>query len=145
MVIEAMLIGLVVGFLFYEWWGLSPGGVIAPGYLALFVTEPSRIGATIVLAVGVWATIDLLARRLILYGRRRLLLALLLGFCGKYCIELWLLPTAGLALDLQTIGYLIPGLIGNEMVRQRVVPTLASLGIVTCTVALVLLLWRVVP
>jgi poly-gamma-glutamate biosynthesis protein PgsC/CapC len=136
MIIEALFVGLVAGFLFYELWGLSPGGVIAPGYLALFVGEPGRIVSTLILALALWGLLELLSRRLILYGRRRLLLALLLGFCGKVLIERWLLPGAGIAVDLQTIGYLIPGLIANEMVRQKPLPTLAALVIVTTVVAM---------
>jgi poly-gamma-glutamate biosynthesis protein PgsC/CapC len=142
MIIEALFVGLVAGFLFYEVWGLSPGGVIAPGYLALFVGEPGRIVSTLVLALALWGLLEFLSRRLILYGRRRLLLALLLGFCGKYLIEHWLLPGAGVALDLQTIGYLIPGLIANEMVRQKPLPTLAALVIVTSVVAMGMFLWH---
>lgn len=140
MVIEALFIGLVVGFLFYEVVGYSPGGVVAPGYLAVFVDEPSRILSTLVLAVLVWALLELFAARCVLYGRRRLLLALLLGFCGKIALEYWLQPAVGLSLDLQSIGYIVPGLIAHEMVRQKPLPTLASLGTVTAGVALILLL-----
>lgn len=142
MIIETLFIGLVAGFLFYEWWGLSPGGVIAPGYFALFIGEPSRIASTLLLALVLWGFLELLSRLLVLYGRRRLLLALLLGFVGKHVIEQWILPGAGLAIDLQSIGYLIPGLIANEMVRQKPLPTLGALAVVTSVVALGMLLWH---
>ena len=140
MIIEALFIGLVIGFVFYEATGVSPGGVVAPGYFALFVHQPDRILATVLVALLVWAVLELLSPRLILFGRRRLLLALLLGFAMKLVIEQWILPASGLALDLQAIGYLIPGLVANEMARQRVVPTLAALGSVTIVVYLILLL-----
>ena len=45
-------------------------------------------------------------------------------------------------MDLQTIGYLIPGLIANEMVRQKPLPTLAALVIVTSVVAMGMFLWH---
>lgn len=140
MVIESLFIGLIVGFLFYELVGYSPGGVVAPGYLALFVGEPLRILTTVVLAVIVWSLLELLSARLIVYGRRRFLLALLLGFCGKFALDYWVQPAVGLTLDLQSIGYIIPGLIAHEMVRQRPFPTLASLGIVTSIVAMILMI-----
>ena len=140
MVIEALFIGLLVGFLFYEVVGLSPGGVVTPGYIALFVHEPSRILSTVVLAVIVWVVLETARTRLVLYGRRLLLLALLLGFCARIGLEYVLPPAAGISLDLQSIGYIIPGLIAHEMVRQRPIPTLASLGIVSTLVALVLML-----
>jgi poly-gamma-glutamate biosynthesis protein PgsC/CapC len=141
MIMEALFIGLVVGFLYYELVGLSPGGVIAPGYLALFTAEPFRILTTVLLATIVWGIIELLSPRLILYGRRRLLLALLLGFSCKLAVEAWILPVAGIAVDLQSIGYMIPGLIANEMSRQKPLPTLFSLTLVTALVAMILLLW----
>jgi poly-gamma-glutamate biosynthesis protein PgsC/CapC len=140
MIVEALLIGLVIGFLFYEATGVSPGGVIAPGYFALFVHQPERMLATIVVALLVWGVLELLSSRLILFGRRRLLLALLLGFSIKLIIEQWIVPASGLDLELRAIGYLIPGLVGNEIARQGVVPTVAALGSVTVLVYLILLL-----
>ena len=140
MIVEALFIGLVIGFLFYEATGVSPGGVIAPGYFALFVLQPERMLATIVVALLVWGVLELVSSRLILFGRRRLLLALLLGFSIKLLIEQWVLPVSGLALELQAIGYMIPGLVGNEMARQDLIPTLAALGSVTILVYLILLL-----
>ncbi len=140
MVVEALFIGLVVGFLFYELAGYSPGGVVAPGYLALFIAEPGRIAVTVLLSCVVWGLLHVLSGYLILYGRRRLLLALLLGFSATIGVEWWIQPLGGIAMDVQSIGYIIPGLIAHEMVRQKVLPTLASLGIVTVLVAMILML-----
>lgn len=131
MVVELFLIGLVAGFLFYEFVGLSPGGVIAPAYFALFALQPGRIAMTLLLAILVYLVIRLMASRFILYGRRKLLLALVLGFLLKLGVDLLIQPMAIMQLDLQSIGYIIPGLIAHEMSRQKVIPTLLSLGIVT--------------
>jgi len=131
MIIELFLIGLIAGFLFYEFVGISPGGVIAPAYFALFALQPGKIAMTLLLAVLVYLIIRVLASRLILYGRRKLLLALVLGFLLKLAVDLLIQPMAFIQLDLQSIGYIIPGLIAHEMSRQRVLPTLLSLGIVT--------------
>ncbi len=60
-----------------------------------------------------------------------MLLALVLGFLLKLAIDLIIQPMPLIRLDLQSIGYIIPGLIANEMSRQKVVPTLLSIGIVT--------------
>ena len=131
MIIELFLIGLIAGFLFYEFVGISPGGVIAPAYLALFVLQPGKILVTLVLALIIYYIIKLLASRLILYGRRKLLLALVLGFLLKLAIDLIIQPMPMIRFDLQSIGYIIPGLIAHEMSRQKIAPTLLSLGIVT--------------
>ena len=140
MLFEYFFIGLVLGFLFYELTDVSPGGVIAPAYCALFVHEPMKIVMTVVIALAVWGIMELLSKRLILYGRRRLLLCLVLGFCIKVVIETQIQTLPVFQFDLQSVGYIIPGLIANEMARQRVLPTVAGLGIVTAMTYLVILL-----
>lgn len=142
MIIEALFIGLVVGMMYYELTGISPGGVIAPGYFALFIHQPDKILVTMAISIIVWAMVSYLSRYLIVYGRRRLLLALLIGFCIKLVIEFGIQPIPEIHIDLHSIGYVIPGLIGNEMLRQKVVPTIASLGIVSVCVYLILLIIR---
>ncbi len=134
MVIETLFIGLIIGFIFYELTGVSPGGVIAPGYFALFIHQPNKIVMTILIALVVWGILELLSRNLIVYGRRKLLLSLLLSFSLKILIEQWIQPLQQFPFDIQSIGYIIPGLIANEMSRQRFVPTISALGIVTAIV-----------
>jgi gamma-polyglutamate biosynthesis protein CapC len=142
MIIEALFIGLVVGFIYYEITGLSPGGVVAPGYIALYLGQPGKIGMTILIALAVRALVAAASKYFILYGRRKLLLALLLGFCCKMAIELWIQPAPWIGLDLQSIGYIIPGLIAHELSRQRTLATLASLAVVSVVVYAILLLIR---
>lgn len=139
MVPELFVIGLVVGTLYYEATGYSPGGVIPPAYFALFIGQPERLAATLLVALIVYALVRLLQARTVLYGRRRLLAALLLGFAVK-----WLLltgsPPAGLGFEIQAIGFVVPGLVANDMLRQKVAPTLLSLAIAMVLTALVALL-----
>ena len=131
MIVELFLIGLIVGFIFYEFVGVSPGGVVAPAYFALFIFQPDKIFVTLVLSLVIFFIIRFLSSHLIIYGRRKLLLALVLGFLLKLAIDFIIQPMPLIRLDLQSIGYIIPGLIANEMSRQKVVPTLLSIGIVT--------------
>ncbi len=131
MIIELFLIGLICGFIFYEVVGISPGGVVAPAYLALFIFQPGKILITLVLSIIIFYIIKFLSSHLILFGRRKLLLALILGFLLKLAIDYFIQPMPSFGLDLQSIGYIIPGLIAHEMSRQKIIPTLLSLGIVT--------------
>lgn len=134
------LVGLVVGFLYYEWTGVSPGGVIPPAYFALFLGQPERILVTVALALLVYAAVRFLQAHTFLYGRRRLLAALLLGFVFKWCAEALIAPNVPTPFEIHAVGYIIPGLIANDMVRQRVLPTVLSIGIVTILVGLLGLL-----
>lgn len=138
--LELFFVGLVVGFVYYEITGVSPGGVVAPAYCALYVREPTMILTTVLIALVVWAVITTLSKRFVIYGRRRLLLAILIGFCIKAAVAVWLQPAVALTLNLQSIGYIVPGLVANEMARQKVVPTVAGLGTVSLVIYLVLLL-----
>lgn len=140
MVPELFIIGLIAGFLYYEWTGISPGGVIPPAYFALFLHQPERMATTVLLAVVVGLGVRFLQRHTFLYGRRRLMAALLLGFAAKWLLERFVAPAVFQTLELRTIGYIVPGLVANDLVRQRMAPTLLSLGIVTVVVGLVGLL-----
>ncbi len=131
MITEIFLVGLIVGFLYYEIVGISPGGIIAPAYFALHIFQPNKIIMTLVLTMLVFMSVKLLSKHLIIYGRRKLLIALLLGFVFKLSVDLYLQPLSSIRIDLQSIGYIIPGLIANEMLRQKIVPTTLSIGIVT--------------
>ena len=140
MIYEIFFIGLVIGFLYYEFVGISPGGVIAPAYFVMFIDQPLKILITIVIAFIVWKIINLLAERFIVFGRRKLLLALLFGFTFKVFVMGWIQPLSFVTFDLQSIGYIIPGLIANEFGRQKPIPTLASIGVVTSITYLIFLL-----
>jgi poly-gamma-glutamate biosynthesis protein PgsC/CapC len=134
MIIQLFIIGLFVGFLFYELTGISPGGILVPAYFAMFILDYERIVVTILLALLILIILRFLSSYLLLYGRRKFLLAVVVSFFLKLLVETQIQPLGMMKLDLQTIGYIIPGLIANEMDRQKIVPTLLSLGIVTLVI-----------
>lgn len=131
MILQLFIIGLIVGFIFYEITGISPGGVIVPAYFALYIHDYTRIGVTVILAIIVFGILKFLSGYLIIYGRRKFLIAVLLGFFLKLLIETQIQPLEHMKFDLQSVGYIIPGIIANEIGRQKIAPTLLSLGIVT--------------
>jgi len=125
-VIETLLVGFVLALLWSEVTDISPGGIIVPGYLALYVDRPARLLATVVAAILVVGVYRILARRLILFGRRRFIVMIL---AGAFFAQAWvlILPRvfSGPA-ELQVIGWLIPGILAGNMTRQKFLPTLAS-------------------
>jgi poly-gamma-glutamate biosynthesis protein PgsC/CapC len=126
MVIETLLIGLGLSLLWAEFTDLSPGGIIVPGYLALYFDRPLRLAATLVAALLALAFYRLLARRLILFGRRRFVLMI---FLGAFFAQAWFLVLPRFfhaPVELQVIGWLIPGILASNLVRQKFAPTLAS-------------------
>lgn len=141
MIYQSIGMGIAVSFIYFELVGLSPGGIVVPGYMALFFDQPARIGITLVVALLVYFILRFLSNYMILYGRRRFLAAILVGFLLKWVLEGIIIQIPITGIELQTIGYIIPGLIANEMKRQGVFPTFFSLAIVTGIVRLINLLF----
>jgi poly-gamma-glutamate biosynthesis protein PgsC/CapC len=141
MIYQAIGIGIVISFAFYEIIGLSPGGIVVPGYIALFLNRPLRILITLVIAFLTYFIVILLSNYIILYGRRRFFTMIILGFLLKWLIEEIIIEIPLAEIELRSIGYIIPGLIANEMRRQGIFPTLYSLAIVSVLVRLILLLF----
>lgn len=130
MIVETIGLGMLISFFLTETVGLAAGGIVVPGYIALSLNEPSRLFATVAVAVVTYLIIKILSRFMLIYGRRALLLSVLvgylLGFVTKVASPLNL--SSG-RIDLSVIGYVIPGLIAYWMNRQGVVETLATMVI----------------
>jgi poly-gamma-glutamate biosynthesis protein PgsC/CapC len=138
MIVETLLIGLVLALLWGELTDISPGGIIVPGYFALYLDRPLRAAATLAVALLTLAIYRFLARHLILFGRRRFALMILVG---AVLSQAWLLALPRLfdaQLELRVIGWVIPGILASSLARQKILPTLASLAAVaTMTFAVV--------
>lgn len=128
MIVEAIGFGLVISLIFSEILGLAAGGMVVPGYIALYFNQPMRIVGTFLAALAAYLTIRFLSNFMIIYGRRRLVLVILFGFLFGYLSRL--LPLIHMyqeKIALQAIGYIIPGLIANWMERQGVIETVTTM------------------
>ena len=134
---EVVLAGVAVSLLFSELTGLSPAGLVVPGYIALSLQTPWRVVYTIVIALLAWGAARLLANWTILYGRRRFAVLILLAFVIHEAIGL----TGFLSFDPGMIGVLVPGIIANEVEKQGVLKSLLSLAVVVGILVL-LMMWQ---
>ncbi len=125
--IGTIFIGIASALLYAEATGIMPGGIIVPAYIALYLDQPLRVGATVAAALLALLCFRLLSRYFVLFGRRRFVLLILLGgLFGQLWLVLW--PHVfSTPLDLRVIGWVIPGLLANNCERQKILPTLASL------------------
>ena len=118
-------IGMVLSLFLTETLGVTAGGIIVPGYIAMNLDNPSRLIVTFGISLIVYLTIKVLSNFILIYGKRRLVLALLLGFILGYFTHSEnnilgdLMDT-----DFVVIGNIIPGLIANWMDRQGVLRTI---------------------
>ena len=107
-----------------------------PGYIALFLLlRPEIVAYTLGIALGAAAIMSWASKSTILFGRRRFAVTMLVAMTLTFVVEFALGPFSGLDPGFQVIGFIIPGLIANEIVRQRLVPTLSTLGIVSAITA----------
>ncbi len=133
----AVVLSVVLGFLSSEFLGLASGGLVSAGYLSLFVTSPWRIVATLVLAVIIHFLVKLLDQFIFLFGRRRFMACILLSVVLSWALARFL--GSYVSIDIRIIGYLIPGLIANDMQKQGVFKTIAIVLIITVLVFLICL------
>ena len=120
-------IGMVLSLFLTETLGVTAGGIIVPGYIAINLESPERLVITFGVSILTFLIIKLLSKFIMVYGKRRLVLALLIGFLLGYLSRSENMITAGLGTtDFIVIGNIIPGLIANWMDRQGVLRTIST-------------------
>ena len=120
-------IGMVLSLFLTETMGVTAGGIIVPGYIAMNLENPERLVITFGVSIITFLLIKLLSQYIMVYGKRRLVLALLIGFLLGYLSRSENMITAGLGTtDFIVIGNIIPGLIANWMDRQGVLRTIST-------------------
>ena len=129
-------IGIILSLILSEALGVTAGGIIVPGYISLFLHQPVQVLATFLVAILVWLIIRGLSKVMFLYGKRRIVLAPILGFFFGYLSRTMYIDTDNIK-SLAVIGNIIPGLIANWMDRQGV---LRTLSVVLLTAVIVKLL-----
>lgn len=133
-------IGLVVSLLFSEFFGLAAGGLVVPGYLALYFSRPADVALTVVAGLLTYAIGAALESFLIVYGRRRTVVMILLGYLVGMALRTVTQGSLGFDGDpLGVVGFILPGLIAIWLARQGVIETLASLAMASVVVRLVLI------
>ena len=134
-------LGVLTSLLFHEVFGAAAGGIVVPGYIAMHLHEPLRLLGTLIVAFVTYLAIRLIARFVFIYGRRRMVLAILLGFIFGY-ISRQMISYEMLSVDirLEAIGFIIPGLIANWFERQGVIKTIATMMIAAPIVRVLVML-----
>ena len=159
---EVMLIsialGLLVSLLFVEFLGISPGGMIPLGYIALHLGRPLDVALTLAASLITLLVVRALSRVMVIYGRRQVAAMILLGFVVGAAINLAVTPSGTMVYDnetflpiggigevpgLEVIGFIIPGLVAVWFDRQGVITTIC--GLVTGSIVVYLLLVVLVP
>ena len=141
MIEVAITLGLALSLLAYEGFGLAAGGLVVPGYIALQLGAPERLAGVFLVAGATAAILRLIARYTFVFGRRQLVLSVLVGCLLSIASRNYLSFDIGLeTLELHAVGWVIPGLIANWFLKQGVVQTLCAIVITSTMVRLLVIL-----
>ncbi|MFH0765793.1 MAG: poly-gamma-glutamate biosynthesis protein PgsC [Calditrichota bacterium] len=127
MIEVAIGLGVTFSLIFHEVFGLAAGGIVVPGYIALYFHDPFRLAGTLIVALCTWVVIRIISQFVFVYGRRRMVIAVLVGFVfGYFSRQIFASGGDIFGGQLEAIGYIIPGLIANWMERQGVYKTITT-------------------
>ena len=141
MVELAITLGLIFSLLSYEVFGLAAGGIIVPGYIALQLSQPDRLSGIIVVSLATYLFIKILSNYTFLYGRRQMVLCLLVGcLLANFSRHFLLIDVTTSTVQLQAVGWVIPGLIAHWFGKQGIYRTLCVLLITSVLVRLLVII-----
>ncbi len=164
----AIGLGMIISLILTESVGVTAGGLIVPGYIALSLHNPYAVIFTFAISLLTLFILNVLSSFVIIYGKRRLVFCLLLSFTlgsilrdvPMYFItykpdDYYIFSTfmynfntsiynfnqflAQFSGEMIYIGWLIPGLISSWMDRQGVVSTVSTILIISCLINLILM------
>lgn len=128
----ALGVGLVFALLCYLTTNLSPGGMITPGWIAVALVEDYLQAAVIVvMTVVTFALTKVLERVVILYGKRLFAAVVLLSVVLQTSLFLLVQRDFPLLFSHQTLGFVAPGLIAYQLIRQPPGATVLATGVVS--------------
>ena len=123
----AIGLGLAISLLFSEAFGVAAGGMVVPGYLALYLNRPMDIVLTFVVGLAAYIIVQSLSSVMVVYGRRRTVLMILVAYLLGLLARSLVADLPAIAGDeANVIGYIIPGLLAIWFARQGVVETVST-------------------
>ena len=136
----ALVIGLVISLLIEEYFGISAGGMIVPGYLAMICDDIPQLLLIFAVSFVIYLIVNfILPHFVILFGKRKFCATLIVGIVIKLILEMFfpMLPFATIA--FRGIGVITPALIANSYAKQGIrftvpavlVASYATFGILT--------------
>ncbi len=134
-------LGLAASLLYGELFGLAAGGMVVPGYIALYANKPVDVGLTLVAALLTFGFLKGISQIAIVYGRRRTALTILVGYLVGLAFRMWLQSPVTPFAEGAIIGFIIPGLIAIWYQRQGVIETTLSLLTAAIIVRMVLVVF----
>ena len=132
-----IIIGLLISIIYFESTEISPGGIIVPGLMVLYVNQIDRMIYTVIIALFSYLVVKWASRYFIIFGRRRFVLLIVVSLALNFILQLLLKSFSISMLNISIIGYTLAGLIANDFYKQGIKKTLPSLVIVVGIIELI--------
>ncbi len=124
----AIVIGLALSLLVTEVFGIVPGGIIVPGYMALICDTPALPLLVLLISFITFGIVKyILPRFMMLYGRKRFVAIMILSVLLALAFEFAYPRIPFATFELRGIGVVMPALIANCYFKQGVKHTLFAL------------------
>lgn len=136
----SLIIGMAISLLIAEIFGINPGGMIVPGYLALICDDIPQMILVFAVSVAVYLIVNfILPKFIILFGRRKFVATLIVGVIIKLLLELAFPVLPFSVFEFRGLGVVTPSLIANSYTKQGfrytvpavLIATYLTFGIVT--------------
>ena len=138
---QCIAVGLVLTLFSSEILGFMAGGLVVPGYIAYILDDLPLLSGTLIAAFLTLLVLKFISNFTLLYGRRRLLVTVLLGFLFSELSRYFATSPAGeILLAIRAFGFIIPGLLAYWMDRQGIIPTLGALAVVSVLIRFIVIL-----
>lgn len=125
-------IGLVFALMCYLTTNLSPGGMITPGWIAVaLIEDPLQAAIVVVMTVVTFFLTKAMQRFVILYGKRLFAAIVLLSVFLQLTLFMIVQRDLPLLFAHQTLGFVAPGLVAYQLVRQPPKATVVATTMVT--------------
>lgn len=141
MLVIAVGLGMFFNLILMELTGLAAGGIVVPGYVAMTIHRPVQVISTVLVGLITYVIVKVISRYMLLYGRRLLILCILIGYLIGYLTRIFPpITIENISLDLTTIGFVVPGLLAYWMHRQGLIETLSAMVVAAVLVRLIIVL-----
>ncbi|MDO5738139.1 MAG: poly-gamma-glutamate biosynthesis protein PgsC [Eubacteriales bacterium] len=124
----SIVLGLTLSLLMDDLFGITPGGMVVPGYLALIFNQWPRLLSIYIISLLTYLIVQkVLPRFFILYGKRKFAACIFVGLLIKVIFQILIplaLPETSLFLQGGTV--IIPGLLAATYARQGIRYTLPA-------------------
>ncbi|MGL4009748.1 poly-gamma-glutamate biosynthesis protein PgsC [Staphylococcus nepalensis] len=135
----SLFVGIVLSLIFAEKFGISPAGLVVPGYLALIFDQPIMLLSILIISCITYFIVNNgISRFVILYGRRKFAAMILTGMVLKFVFDLTYPITPFEMVEMSGIGVVIPGIIANTIQKQGAIITLSTCMLLTCITYIIL-------